>query len=180
MSDPRPDAESAADRKLELELENARLAYRAALDMWYYYGDVLWQKHSAMIVANSVLIGAIAIRWDSESPWPTLIDKALPLLGILLCIAAVLIIERGRAFHVYGILAARELEQKHLSDTVDVLVRGARLAAGAEIIFDLGEEHTHHRLNRAARFLRTRWLSYVPLVVFAVVYMVALAAALLS
>ena len=152
------------------QLENARLGYQAAISMWNYYGEGLWAKYNALLVANSIVIAAIGLVYASQDPLPVL-ACALPILGLMLSAVWFLITRRGTEQHVFFGLAARELEERFLSNEVNLLSRGTSYAAGDPVSLEVGGASRPLRMSVWARAVRTSILTCVVIAIFAAMYL---------
>lgn len=152
------------------QLENARLGYQAAISMWSYYGEGLWAKYSAMLVANSIVLAAVGLVYASQDPLPVL-AWALPIVGLLLSVVRFLMTKRGTEYHIYFGLAARELEENFLANEVKLRSRGASYADGKPVTLQIGGAATTLQMSVWARAFRTRHLSYIVIAVFVAIYL---------
>jgi len=160
------------------QAENARVGYEAAIQMWYYYGEVLWQKYNALLVANSIVIAAIGFVSIGQDTFSAL-SLILPVLGLILCATWFLIAVRGVAYHMYFMHSAREIEEEYLANEVKSLARGKLYGDGKWIKLRLGgEPKCCHQMSRWARLAKTRTLSYIVILMFALIYLVFLASSL--
>jgi len=136
------------------EKEDARLGYKSAITMWNYYGQVLWSKNNAMIVANSIVLICIS-SFDSQ-----LIKISLAFAGVLLCLAWDMIHARGNAYHRYFLLSAREIGEQHFPNTTKFHAqRGERFSKGEEVTFQLDAPHDKLKMNFLASFRKTEQIS---------------------
>jgi hypothetical protein len=99
-----------------VETENAQVGYQVAVGIWTFQGQMNWNRFNVILVANSVIIAVISAKRSGADPLPPLI-VSLAILGIILCIAWVLITARGFAYLTYWFRCATELE-RHLGDGI--------------------------------------------------------------
>ena len=153
-----------------IELENARLGYQAAINKWNYYGEGLWAKYNALLVANSIVVAAIGLVYASQDSLPIL-AWALPLLGLMLSAVWFLITKRGTEQHIFYGLAARELEEKFLADEVYLHSHGASYAAGKPVSLKIGGTFKTLRMSVWGRTVRTSILTCIVIGIFAAIYL---------
>jgi hypothetical protein len=113
--------------------EDARVAYKAAIDLWITSSNQLWARFNVMLFANSILL-AITVQFAVENKLALpglwyLLYLPLPVLGIALCCMWFAVISRGLQYQNYYVKAARDLEKAHLSPTVTVVSMGERAGA---------------------------------------------------
>jgi len=161
------------------QAENARVGYEAAIQMWYYYGEVLWQKYNALLVANSIVISAIGLVLKGQDT-SLVLCLILPFLGLMLCAMWFLIVERSREYHIYFMLSAREIEEKYLANEVKSLERGARYGKGEQVALRLGGEAKPLQMSRWARWLKTRTLSCIVILIFVLIYLFVFVSSVLN
>jgi hypothetical protein len=105
-------------------IENARVGYQVAVDLWTFQSGLNWGRFSAMLTANSIITAAIGLVLYSQPSVP-LLKKGLPAVGICLCILWVVLMARGSRFHMYWKSQACKLEETYLSDALST-VSGAQ------------------------------------------------------
>jgi hypothetical protein len=149
--------------------DRARIGYEAAIQLWVNEGNQVWLRFTAMIYANTILLAAIGvIITSSRAKELRLLPLFLGVLGVVLCSVWAAVTRRGYAYFRYWILAARELEERHLNPPVRVVARGARFGAGDELEF-LTNPPERHRLGWWGQ-ARIEILSYIIILLFVVVY----------
>ena len=121
-----------------------------------------------MLVANSIVIAAIALALTSKSPL-TVFTKILPIAGVILCIFWFLLMKRESKYADYYIKSARELEEKYLAPVVTVS-RGALLAKGREVTLKNGCKDEPFQLDWWARLLRAKTIFYLVIALFILLY----------
>jgi hypothetical protein len=133
-------------------IENARVGYQVAVDLWIFQSSLNWSRFSAMLTANSIITAAIGLVLYSQSSL-SLLKIGLPLVGLCLCFLWVILMARGSRFHMYWVSQARELE-KYLSDAVGTVL-------GAQSI----------QFGRLASYSQD-WVIYGVIAAFAIVYLI--------
>ncbi len=150
------------------EIENARLGYEVATNLWIYEGQSTWAAFNAMVVANSVILATEGIFHQG------LISLLLPILGIILCVTWLALTTRGFEVHNYRVLSARELEEKYLSSEIKTVSRGAAFHEGKEIILRINGNDKKMQLSRWARLMKGKHLSVVVIFSFGFLHLFSL------
>ncbi len=155
----------------EQVLQNARVGYQVAVNLWIHQGQVTWQGFRAMLLANSIVLAAAA--FIDQRPFVV----AAPTLGIVLCVMWLALVMRGFEVHEYRVKSAREIEEKYLAPVVQTVSRGAEVHHGKEVALMLGGRQEKLRLSPVARMLRGKWQAVIVVVAFGLfhcIYLVAL------
>jgi hypothetical protein len=142
-------------------LENARVGYEVAVQLWTYQGSLIWNRFNIMLTANSVIVSVIGVLLSSESRL-TGFAVLLPIVGLVMCLVWTLLAARGFVYHGYWASRARELEEMYLSDIVVTRVRKAEPGGGG------------FRFGALARWGGQKEMTYVVISVYALVFIVAL------
>src|SRR5205823_737646 len=88
-----------------------------------------WSRFSAMMVANSILLGVAGQFVVENKPGlPWLWFLAFPVVGLALCYLWAAAVSRGLQYQDYYVRAARSIEQTHLSPTITVVSEGQNQA----------------------------------------------------
>jgi hypothetical protein len=137
------------------ELENTRIGYRAAIDLWIAQGNQNWSRFNAMLVANSVIVAVIVqiVRDHPFLDWR--VQLALPVVGLIVCWSWLAAVSRGMTYQDYYVARARDLESQ--LGPVNVVQGG-------------------HILPMAGCFapFRTRTAMYTVVVLFVLLYLAAI------
>ncbi len=122
-------------------LENARIGYRAAIDLTHTSGSQNWSRFNSMLVANSVFFAVIgqvlADHISIDWPW----QLVFPGAGLVLCVSWVAAVERGLVYQDYYVAKARELEARLGLDVIqqgDALSRGRGVPVGEDYLRIVG------------------------------------------
>jgi hypothetical protein len=100
--------------------ESARVGYQVAIQLRNYEGSMVWARYSVMMTANSIIIGG-TILVLTRIPQLSILAWALPIVGLLTCIAWLILTWGGMAYFRYLTLSARELEERFLLPPVETL-----------------------------------------------------------
>jgi len=152
-----------------IRTENARIGYQAAVDLWTYEGEQVWNRSNVMLVANSIVVAVIGLVITSQRPVPVL-TVVLPITGLILCAVWFLLMKRGFDYSVYYVLSARELKEQYLADPVKTVSRGGDFASGKVVTLEIGGASITRRMSIWSRLLRAERASYIVIIVFAVLY----------
>ena len=115
-------------------LENARLGYQVAVNLWTYQGNLNWNRFNAMLTANGVIVSVIGLVLSSESRLTAFV-VVLPAVGLVLCALWAVFAARGFAYHKYWSSRARELEESYLAPAVRTVSRAGSPRKGGEVVF---------------------------------------------
>ena len=113
--------------------DDIRTAYQGAIDMATHEGDAVWVRFNVVLVANSIILLALTTGQNSIVPY---FDKLLSIGGIILCVMWLMLMKRGFTYEVYYVVAARVLEQKLSSGSIQTLSLGKSLSEGKPVIID--------------------------------------------
>lgn len=156
-----------------LNEENAKVGYQAAVTLWTYEGGLLWSKFNTLLVANSVVLAALALNVTASKPLAFL-TVALSLAGIALCLLWAQATKRSFDSYKYWIFSARELEESFLKDRVKTVSRGGDFADGMEVKLTVGGAEKKLTMSGFGRWLRVESASYLIITVFFLLYVVIL------
>jgi len=157
----------------EDRLENARVGYRAALDIWQAQTRLISSRFNVMIVANSIILGAISLTIRGSRLMPTFFTRGLSLVGIVVSLAWLHAYRRASQHNSYFLWSARELES-YLADPVVTISRGATFSEGNEVALTIDGEKKKLRLGWLARIARTESFSYFVIAAFMLLYIALL------
>ena|GEM_PF-1571842 len=135
------------DRK---KLEDARIGYQAAIDLWAYVGEENWSRFNAMIFANSVIIALIGLAIINTKP-ELLISLILSIFGLFLCATWFIIMRRGFDYQKYYMMSAREIEEKFLSNTLITVSRGGPFGNGEPVSLRITDIPITLQMNQWSR-----------------------------
>lgn len=153
--------------------ENALIGYQMAISLWTYQGEQRWARFNIMLFANSVIIGVFGLAFTNQ-PSLTVLPPFLPFVGLCLCAIWFAFGEREATYAEYYIKAARELEEKYLSNSVQTVARGGRLAEGDVVTLEIAGNLCRVSMGRLARRLRAKTVSNFVIGVLALAYIALL------
>jgi len=162
----------------DYRIEKALVGYEMAITLWTYEGELIWSKFNAMLVANSIVLAIIGILVGSNPSTSPMLLVGMPIVGLVLCLQWFLLTERGFSTYVYWILSARELEEQYLAPPIKTVSRGGSFADGEKIGTTINGKIKSYRMGWLSRQLKAKWISYLVIAVFAVMYTLFLVSAL--
>ena len=155
------------------KMENARVGYQVATTMMITESEIFWSKFNTLLLANSIVVGAIVLSMTTEQPIIVLkiLSIVLSSLGIVLCILLFSILKRSEGYFKNWTYSARQIEEEYLKDTFDILRRGADLSDGKTVYFRLGDERKPHQISCWGRFRIGKSSSWI-IVCFISIYII--------
>jgi hypothetical protein len=132
---------------------------------------MIWSRFNMMVVANSLILGAILLTIANNHTLSVPFIRILCLVGLAVTFAW-LVAHRRACEHIdYILLSARELES-HLADPVATIARGMMLSQGDEVTLTIDGEKRRLRLSWLARtgLARTEPFAYFVIVMLMVLY----------
>lgn len=148
---------------------DALIGYQMAVTLWTYQGEQRWARFNIILFINSVIVGGISWAFTSH-PSYLVLRLGLPLAGFGLCVLWLILNQREATYADYYTMAARELEEKYLSDTLQTVSRGGQLADGHPVTLRIGGQPVPLRMNRLARLLRAKTISDVVICILGLTY----------
>jgi len=155
-------------------IENARVGYEVANNLWSMANQNYWEVYNALLVANSILLASIGwiFSKDGDRFLAYLSFVIIPIVGIAICTIWFFISHRSSVYYRYYLFSARELEEKYLSDPVKTLSRGGKLLKGEPVDFLFrGDEKKTEKIWILPE-TNTTWYSYFIIGLFALIYLI--------
>ncbi|MGA2240095.1 MAG: hypothetical protein ABSG74_12885 [Candidatus Bathyarchaeia archaeon] len=152
-------------------LENARVGYQAAVTIWIAKTRMIWSRFNMMVVANSLLLGAIILTIGNNHPLSVRFTRALCLVGLAVSFVWLVAHRRASQHSGYLLSSARELENL-LADPVVTISRAAMFSQGSEVTLTIDGEKRRLRLSWLARtgLAETDSFSYFVIAMLMVLY----------
>jgi hypothetical protein len=152
-------------------LENARVGYQAALTIWIAKTRMVWSRFNMMVVANSLILGAIILTIGNNHPLSARFTRALCLVGLVVSFAWLAAHRRASQHNGYLLSSARELENL-LADPVVTISRAAMFSQGNEVTLTIDGEKRKLRLSWLARtgLAKTDSFSYFVIAMLMMLY----------
>jgi hypothetical protein len=167
------DIDSNSDNTDAAQIEDVRVGYQVAVSLWTYEGAQNWARFNVMLVANSITLALLGLVVTSERPAPS-ISVVMSLVGLVLCSAWFLITKRGFDYQKYYVLSARELEEHFTSSVIRTVSRGGSFADGHLVTLEVGGKAKELQMSWWSRRASAGDISIFVIVLFAVVYVLAL------
>jgi len=168
-----PQKEKDNECEAQKEVEDARIGYQAAVNLWAYEGSTIWSKFTAMLVANSIVVGSIAVSMTAEDPSSAFV-VGMPIGGIILCLLWIVLSERSLCMYDYWIFSGREIEERFLSSSVDIIRRGGDFTRGEEVTLQIGGQPTKRQMSWLGRRIKVRNAAYGVIALFIATYIALL------
>ncbi len=158
----------------QIKIENARVGYQVATNLWVNVGETLWSQFNAFLVANSIVIASIVLSMTVLRRLAVFLI-VMPVFGMILCFCWFLVIKRSFDYFNYYIKSSREIEEQYLSEPIQTISRGEKFAhskEGAAIM--IGGIKERSRMSCWGRLLPVRHVSYIIIVLFFLIYVAIL------
>lgn len=98
------------------EMENARIGYQVAVDLWTFQSTLNWSRFNAMLTANSIILAIFGVSLQAGNSVVSNIrffQTVLLSVGLFLCLFWIVLTARGNDYHRYWIKEARDIEIKY-------------------------------------------------------------------
>ena len=156
-------------------MENARVGYEATLSVWIAQTQLIWSRFNVVIVANSIILGAVGLTIVSGHSLSASLTRPLCLVGLVVSLAWLCTYRRACQLSSYFLSSARELES-YLADPVTTVSRGTEFSEGNEVALAIGGETKKLRLTWLARtsLAKTESFYYFLIAMFLILYIVLL------
>jgi hypothetical protein len=145
----------------------ARVGYEVAAQLWTYQGTAAWARFSAMLLANSIILVAVATMLADRVMLCAI--PFLPLAGFAICIFWLTIFERGAEWELHYIRKARELEGLLGSVSVRTVRDGDCFAHHCKVTYRNDDKSGEHRMSWLG-WLRMRHAGYVVISLFFLIH----------
>lgn len=111
----------------QIERDNARTGYQAAISLATFEGNIVWARYGLMLLAHTIILSAVGLASNASQPAKGVILIGLSLVGLMLCALWWTVNDVGFRYFFYWMFSARELEERYLGPT-QTLGRGLPLA----------------------------------------------------
>lgn len=146
------------------EMEDARVGYQVAINLWTFQSSLNWNRFNAMLTANSIIIAVIGVLLENENR--SLLLQIAPIVGLILCFIWATLMSRGNDYHRYWIYKAGEIENRYF-DSLNIV-------SGAESKEKKERKIRYSWLSRSV-FGRSQNIAiYTVILVFAILYFITL------
>jgi hypothetical protein len=154
--------------------EEQKIGYQMAIQLALKEADVIWKVFQSMLAANSLLIVAVGAI-IKMFPQYSFAKDLFAIMGILLCIAWILITVRSYEYHKYWIAWARHLENC-LDPQVKIMRQGQLFSRGEQAHIIPDDEYNYKKMSGAGRLFRIEWLMHFIIIIFIFIYFMILLA----
>lgn len=167
-------SDALSETKSHIEsIENARMGYQVSVSLWGERTSELWSQFSAIVTANSIVLAAASLSIINTAA-PDILAYGIPVIGLTLCVLWLFLHVRGVSFAQYYMLSARELEEKYFSSELQTVSRGGDFSSGKSVQIKIGNNFKHLRMGFLGRLILVKWVAYLIIGVFALMYLVLL------
>jgi len=156
------------------DIENARIGYQVASNLWVCAAGILWSKFNALLLANSIVIGSMILSMTVSKCFSIFISIGMSIAGIFLCILWFLLTKRTLEGYEYWIHSTREIEEKFLTPSVKTVSRGGDFADGKEVSLNIGYKSKPMRISWFGRLLHDKVTSYAIIFIFFLMHILIL------
>ena len=163
------DIQTKTDNPNIEEVKNARIGYQVATNLWSSRADELWSQFSSIMTANSIVLAASTFAISNPNS-PAILSIGMPIVGLFLCVLWLLLHTRGSGYTIYWAQSARELEEKYLNNSLNILSRGSHFSEGEKIELLINNNSKVLRMKFIGRIIRVEWVAYTVIFVFASMY----------
>lgn len=160
-------------KEATLDENQAREGYRASIQLISTDAKAIWDSFRSLLAANTVFVGLAGAVLKLYPQFKTL-ALILGVLGIIVCVAWLLITLRHFDHYKYSYAWARKYEKVALGSAEHITQIGKTFAEGSAVTIE-GIEPA--RMRWASRLFRIEWLTYVVILAFVIVYVYLLRAA---
>jgi hypothetical protein len=147
----------------------AKAGYDAALRLVDKEARTIWSVFTSMIGVNALLVAFSELILKHWASWPRF-GVWVGLLGVAVCGAWLLLMNRNFGFYKYYWVWAREFERAAFGDDVQMIRRGKAFADGNEVEVPDDGKVRIERLPWLGRFFKAEWLIYGVIGAFGLVY----------
>jgi hypothetical protein len=147
--------------------DDARVGYEVAAELWIYQGTAAWARFSAMLLANSIILVAVATMLADRVMVCAI--PFLPLAGFAICTFWLTIFERGAEWELHYIRKAREPEGLLGSLRVRTVRDGHCFAHHSKVTYRNDGKSKEHRMSWLA-WLRIRHAGYGLISIFFLIH----------
>lgn len=154
--------------------EHHKIAATAAVHLVIHHARVVWIAFGTLLAANSFFV-TLAAAIFTLFPTYTPAARGVGAIGVLICIAWVLIIMRQSDYLHYYYACLRQVESAALPDDLRFACTGRHLSDGQTVRnHALAPEGI--RLRWGSRLFKVEWLMYFVIGVFLVLYVAVVVA----
>jgi hypothetical protein len=99
----------------QVERDNARIGYQAAISLATFEGNIVWSRYGSMLLIHTIMLSAVGLASNAAQPAKSVISIGLSLVGLLLCVGWWVINDVGFRYFFAWMFSARELEERYLA-----------------------------------------------------------------
>lgn len=99
----------------QVERDNARIGYQAAISLATFEGNIVWSRYGLMLLTHTIILSAVGLASSASPPAKGVIWVGLSLVGLLLCVPWWIVNDVGFRYYFAWMFSARELEERYLA-----------------------------------------------------------------
>ncbi|MBA3011051.1 MAG: hypothetical protein KJ658_08020 [Proteobacteria bacterium] len=158
------------EKKTEDNIENIRIGYQSAIDMWAHCGDEAWSRFNVMLVAHGILI-AIAGSALLKNPPFIILTLILTIAGLFLSFLWVIMMERAFAYQSYFLFVARDFEENGTMAPVETILEGRKFDDIETFLSSKGRPMPGKLLKWIHKKISAENASYLVILIFTLIYL---------
>ena len=139
------------DEAEQVERDNARIGYQAAISLATHEGGNVWVRYGLMLVIHTIIFSVFGFTSSVPQPAKNIIWIGLSSVGLLLCALWWIVNDVGFRYFFYWIFSARELEERHLGPS-QVVSRAFPIAGEGDVSVVVGGVRLPMPISQRDRF----------------------------
>ena len=152
----------------QVERENARIGYQAAISLATFEGNIIWQRYGSMLLIHTIILSAVGLASNASPSARNVLWLGLSLIGLVLCVVWWIVNDIGFRYFFAWMFSARELEERYLAPVLTVSL-AFPVAGEAEPSAMVGGRRLPLRITQHDR-RRVVGASRLIIIIFAVLY----------
>lgn len=152
----------------QVERDNARIMYQAAVSLVGSEGSNVWARNGHMLLINAIFVSVLGLTSNVAQPEKNGIWIGLSAIGLGICYLWWVVNDVGFRYFFYWVFAACELEERYLGPILTV-GRAFPIAGGGRVPIVVGGTTLQLPIRERDRF-RVAGASKLIIVIFSVLY----------
>jgi hypothetical protein len=147
------------EKALNNNEEDKRTEYKIAIDLMIKEENSFWNQFNALLLANSIFIGAIALA-SSERMYSSY-KFVMSTIGIIFCLLWFSISIRRDAYRIFYLYKAKQIES-YLSNNSNIFSDGELFYKGEKVRFHLKDtSKISHQLPFVGKLRGPKWSLFI-------------------
>jgi len=159
---------SESSQAEQVERDNARVKYQAAVSLVSSEGSNVWARYGHMLLINTIFVSVLGLTSNAPQPEKNWIWIGISSIGLGVCSLWWAVNDVGFRYFFYWVFAACELEERYLGPTLTV-GRAFPIAGGGKVPVVVGGTTLQLPIREKDRF-RVVGASKLIIVIFGVLY----------